>query len=198
MNNTNNGFRGRASIRIPVCVIGFAAILALICGNGCANASVTMQSNKNAAAVRPIRRLYVLIQQDALEKQPLSKKSSEQLKSDVLAANLQNCLSSNSVQSKISVVDLLALDEKIYETKIQEFYSDAVLVIGIKNGVIDQFGGTPMICYDAKLYDEILRKYVWRAAINNSGDPGAMDQRMQKMAVAIVAQLRADGFIETQ
>jgi hypothetical protein len=198
MKNTNNGFRRRASIKIAVGVFGFGAMLALICGNGCANTSVTLQSNKDVAAVRPVKRLYVLIEQSALEKQPVSKKLDEQLKSDVLAASLRNCLSNTSVQLKISVVDPLALDEKIYETKIGEFYADAVLIIKIKNVVMDQFGGSPIIYYDAGLFDEITHKYVWRAVINNSGNPGAMDQRMQKMADAIVAQLRADGFIESQ
>ena len=198
MDNADNGFRGRASTKIPMGVFGFAAMLALICGDGCASVSVTLQSNKDVAAVRPVRRLYVLIELDALEKQPMSQKVNERLKSDVLAASLRNCLSNTSVQLKISVVDPLALDEKIYETKIQEFYTDAVLTIGIRNGVVDQFGGNPVIYFNAGLYDEILHKDVWRAVINNSGDPGAMDQRMQKMAGAIIAQLRADGFIESQ
>jgi hypothetical protein len=198
MENTNNRFRRRSSIKIAIGVFGFAAMLALICGNGCANTSVTLLSNKDVAAVRPVKRLYVLIEQGALEKQPVSKKLDEQLKSDVLAASLRNCLSNTSVKLEISVVDPLALDEKIYETKIWEFYADAVLIIKIKNVVMDQFGGSPIIYYDAGLFDEITHKYVWRAVINNSGNPGAMDQRMQKMADAIVAQLRADGFIESQ
>lgn len=198
MDDMNNGFCRRASIKIVMGVFGFATMLTLICGNGCANISVTLQSNKDVAAVRPIRRLYVLIKQDAQEKQPVSKKLNEQLKSEVLAASLQNCLSNASIQLKVSVVDTLVLDEKIYETKIQEFYSDAVLIIEIRNGVMDQFGGYPIIYYDARLYDEIMQRTVWRAVINNSGDPSAMDQRMQRMGVAIVKQLRTDGFIEPQ
>jgi hypothetical protein len=198
MNDTNHGFRGRFSSKIAAGVFGFAAMLALICGNGCANISVTLQSNKDVTAVRPVKRLYVLIQQGVLEKQPMSKKPDEQLKSDVLAASLRNCLSNTPVQLEISVVGPLALDESIYETKIQGFYADAVLIIKVQNLVVDQFGGSPIIYYDAILYDEITHKYVWRAVINNSGDPGAMDQRMQKMAGAIVAQLRADGFIESR
>jgi hypothetical protein len=198
MDDTNNGFHRCARVKVVIGVIEFAAILALICGNGCADMSVTLQSNKDTTAIYHVRRLFVFIDQGSFETQPVSKKLAKQLKSDVLAASLKNCLSNTSVQLEIGVVNPLALDDKIYETKIHEFLADSVLTIRIKHVVMDQFGGCPIIYYDASLFDEITHKYIWRALINNSGNPETMDQRMQKMAEAIIAQIRADGFIESQ
>ena len=172
--------------------------LVLLCGNGCANISVTMQSNKDPAVMHQVRRLYVLIDQDVLEKQTVSKKSDQPLPSEALAASLRNCLSNAPVQLDIGSINPLALDEKIYETKILDDHADAVLIIKFRNALMDQFGGCPIIYYDAILYNQIVQKPVWRALITNSGSPDVMDQRMQKMAMTIVAQLRVDGFIESQ
>ena len=169
---------------------------AWFCGSGCANVSVTLQSNRDPAAMHRIQRLFVIIDQGVIEKQPTSKRSGERLKSEVLAASLQNCLSNTPVQLEINIVNPVALNGQNFESKIREFQADAVLVVRLRNVVMDQFGGCPIIYYDASLYNEITQKYVWRALIKNSGDPAAMNQRTRKMAEAIVAQLRADGFLE--
>jgi hypothetical protein len=180
-------------------VVAFSLLtLALLCGNGCANVSVTMQSNKDPGAMHQVKRLYVIIDQGVLENQPTSKRIDEQLKSAVLVASLRNCLSNTPLQLEIGIVNPLALNGQDFETKIREFQADAVLVCKLKNVVVNQFGGCPTIYYDASLFNEITHKYVWRALIKNSGDPFAMDQRTRRMAETIVAQLRADGLIEPQ
>ncbi len=172
--------------------------LALLCGNGCADVSVTMQSNKDLEGMHQVKRLYVIIDQGVLEKQPASPKIKEHLKSKVLAASLRECLSNTPVQLEFQIINPLALSKENYEAKITEYHADAVLVIKLKSVLMDQFGGCPKIYYDALLLNQITQKPVWRAIIENSGNPAAMNHRMQRMAEAIVAQLRADGFIESQ
>ena len=144
----------------------------------------------------------MLIDEGVLEKQPASKKTNEQLKSEVLAVSLRNCFSNTPVQLEVGIVNPLALDGALdgqnFETKIRAFHADTVLVVRLKNVVVDQFGGCPMLFYDASLFNEITHKFVWRGIIKNSGDPEAMKQRTRKMAETLVAQLRADGFVESQ
>lgn len=172
--------------------------LALFCGNGCANISVSLQSNRDPEVMHQISRLYVLIDQGVFENQPAAKSAGGSLPSVALAAGLRNCLSNSPVQLEISIRDPLALNGQNFDAKILEFQADAVLVVRLRNAVLDQFGGCPIIYYDASLFNEITQKCVWRGILKNSGDPAAINRRMRKMAGLLVAQLRADGFIESQ
>jgi hypothetical protein len=175
---------------------GFSLLL-LIFSNGCANVAVTLQSNKDAAAVHYVRRLYVLVNLGEFEKQPLSKNASCQMHAGVLADSLRESLTNTTVQAEIQVVNPLELNPGIYDQQIRAFHADGVLMVKLRQFVVNQFGGCPTVNFDATLLDELTHKYEWRATINNSGDPEAMDERLKKMGSAIVAQLRTDGFLET-
>jgi hypothetical protein len=159
-------------------------ILAMAGGSGCT--SVTVHSNKDAAAVHRIGKLFVLINQGELEKQPLS---------NMLADDLRNSFSNSPVQLAMSIVSPLELDEQKHDREIEAFHPDAVLTIQVRTFIVDEYGGYPKILYDVSLLDPAARHRLWRAAIDNSGGTALMDRRMREMAEKIVAQLRQDGFL---
>ena len=180
---------------------GFSILISLwailFFGNGCASTSVTMQTNKNPLAMHSIKRLFVVINLGPLEKQTTHTKGAAELSSESLVASLRNCFSSNSVQVEIKVVNPLELEKQDYQAQARQFFADAALLIRLDHYVVNQFGSYPIIYYDAALSNEISHKLVWRALIKNSGNPGTMKERNQRMAETIVAELRADGFIES-
>ena len=158
--------------------------LALFCGSGCT--SVSLESNKDAAAVHKINRLFILINQGEVKSQPLSKS---------LAAAFENCFSNTPTRVDIAIASPLDLDESGYKSRMETFNADAVLVVGVQTFIVDQFGGYPTIMYDASLYDSAMKKREWRAAINNSGGTALMNRRMKEMSESIVSQLKLDGFL---
>jgi hypothetical protein len=175
----------------------FTALFALVFGSGCHTATVKLQSNKDAAAVRPIKRLYVVVDLTVPTTQQLAKNPKLRLKSDMLVASLMNSLTNTPLKIEYGAASPLQLNAN-YDVNIANFYADAVLLVKINNCVIDNFGGCWKVFYQADLYDEITHKTVWRAFIDCHGDPVTVDEGMQKMANAVVKQLRADGFIESK
>ena len=65
----------------------------------------------------------------------------------------------------------------------------------ILGGGVDEAGGYPMLKYDVSLFDPMMKKRLWRGAVNNSGGTAFIQRRMHDMAEAIVNQLRQDGFL---
>lgn len=154
-----------------------------ICGSGCA--SISMDSTKDAAAVHKLQRLYIFINQPQL---PPSFSQS-------LATAFQNCLSNSPVELNMSAAKPLVLDERSYDSQIEAFHPDDVLVVKVQIAFEDQLGGYPKIIYDVSLFDNFTKKREWRAVINNFGDVSATNRRMKEMAQSIVSQLKLDGFL---
>ena len=170
-------------IRIPSFTIA-SVLITLLFGTGCT--SVKLQATKDQASVRRIQRLFVLVDQGEIGKQTLSEN---------FLTSFQSCLTNTPVQLASSISSPLELDERIHDAKIAAFDADAVLVIHIKTGVVDEFGGYPLIVYDASLFDAGRKKRWWRAVINNAGGTALMKRRMREMAEEIVSQLKRDGFL---
>jgi len=170
----------KPSLKLPVTVLATAcAILA-----GCT--SVTVQSTKDTAAVHKIGRLFVLINHGDLGNQTYSNE---------LAANLRSVLSNPPPVMEISIASPLELDEKVHVGRIQRFNPEAVLVIRLSTAVLDEFGGYPILKYDASLFDPKMEKRLWRGAVNNSGGTALMKRRMRETAEVIISQLQKDGFL---
>jgi hypothetical protein len=170
----------------------------LIFGNGCASTAVTMQTNKDPGPMHAVKRLFVVINLGPLENQTSFNRGAAEISSASLAEGLRGCFSTNGVQLEIKVVNPLELEKPDYAAQAREFFADAALLIRLDHYVVDQFGNYPMLYYDAALSNEVTHKLVWRALIKNSGNPGTMKERNQRMAESIVAKLRADGFLETE
>lgn len=163
--------------------VAMALALAAFCGTGCT--SISLESNKNAAAIHKVDRLFILINQGEVKDQPLSK---------MLATAFQNCFTNAAPKVDIAITSPLDLDENAYKASITNFHADAVFVVSVNTFIIDEFGGYPTIMYDASLFDPSMKQRVWRAAINNSGGTALMERRMWEMAEKIVQQLHQDGF----
>ena len=158
--------------------------LALVCASGCS--SVSIQSNEDPAAVRKVSRLFIFIQQGDAKNRALA---------DYLAADFRNCFSNRPTRFDVVITTPLDLDERAYDRRMNVFDADSVLTITMRTASVDLAGGYPTINYDASLFDRVTKQRIWRADIVNSGSPEVMEQRMQKMATAIVSQLEHDGFL---
>jgi len=161
-------------------------IVSVVCGTFVGCTSVKVQSTKDAQAVRKIERLFVLINHGDLGNQPYS---------NDLANNLRSVLSNPPPVMGISIVSPLELDERVHEAKIKQFNPDAVLVIRLTTAVLNEYGGYPILKYDASFFDPKMDKRLWRGAVNNSGGTALMKRRMREMAEVIIGQLRKDGFL---
>ena len=163
-------------------------IVAALClgVTGCGSVSVTVQSTKDAQAVHKVERLFVIINHGDLGGQSYS---------EDLAHNLRLILSNPPPDLEIGIVSPLDLDEKQHGAKIKQFKPDAVLVIRLTTAVLDPFGGYPILKYDASLFDAMMKKRLWRGAVDNSGEGALVKLRMSKMAEVLVTQLRKDGFL---
>ncbi len=161
-----------------------AAVLLCQLTTGCT--SIKIQANKDAASVKKIKRLYVVIQHGDVGQQALS---------NGLASALRNAFTNTPVALEVSIANPVELDEKVHLKRITQFESDAAMVITATGGIIADFGGYPTIIYDASLFDPQLEKRLWRARIDNSGGTALMTRRFREMADTIVRQLKQDGFI---
>lgn len=159
-------------------------VLVGLCSGGCT--SITIKSNKDATSVRKLDRVFVLVNQGEMGKQPLS---------NVLIDSFRSCLSNSPVQLAFSIASPLELDENSHLSQIEEFQPQAVLLIRVKTFLVDEFGGYPRIVYDASLFSPKMDKRMWRATIDNCGGTALMNKRMREMAEKIVLQLRQDGFL---
>lgn len=158
--------------------------LALVCASGCT--SISLESNKDAAAVHKVNRLFILIRQDDVK--------TRQLAND-LAVDCGICFSNRPTRIEVAIISPLDLDDSGYNRRISAFDSDSVLTIAIRTAMLDQSGGFRTINYDVSLFDPATKKRLWRAAVVNSGSPEIMEKRMRKMVEAIVSKLDEDGFL---
>jgi hypothetical protein len=164
----------------------WAAMLMMAAWFGAGCTSVSLQSSKDASAVRKTDRLFIIINQDDVKKQQLAKS---------LAVSFQGCFTNGAPIVEMSVLSPLDLDESAVDRRVRDFHADTVLIVSLKTFIIDETGGYPNMVYDASLYEASTHKRIWRAAINNSGSTDLMDRRMREMAEKIVQQLRQDGFL---
>jgi hypothetical protein len=153
-------------------------------GAGCT--SISVQSATDLAAVRKLDRLFIVINQDDVKKEPLTQS---------LRVSLQGCFTNGTPIMEMFIPSPLDLDERALDRRVRDFHPDAVLIVSLKTFTVDQTGGYPNMDYDASLFEATTHKRIWRAAINNSGSTDLMDRRMREMAGKIVQQLRQDGFL---
>jgi hypothetical protein len=163
-----------------------SSVLLAICIVAAGCSTVSLQSNSDPAAIHRVNRLFIIIQEGDAKNRALA---------DYLAADFRNCFSNRPTFFEVAITTPLDLDERDYERRINAFDADSVLTIGMRSVVADPYGGYPTINYDASLFERLTKKRIWRADIVNSGSPEVMEQRMQKMATAIVSQLEHDGFL---
>jgi hypothetical protein len=175
-----------SKLKLSLLTAFIATAFAIFMGCSIGTSMVTIQATKDPSAVQKIGRLFILINHGDLGHPGYSRD---------LAADLQSTLSNPPPVLKISVISPLALDESVYDKKIKEFKPDAVLVIRLSTSVVDEAGGYPMLKYDVSLFDPMMKKRLWRGAVNNSGGTAFIQRRMHDMAEAIVNQLRQDGFL---
>ena len=152
--------------------------------SGCT--SISVQSNKDAAAVHKVSRLFILINGGDAQNQELS---------NILAADLVDCFSNKPAKIQVCITSPLDLDDTAYRARMMTFMADSILTISPQNRVVDPYGGFPTIVYDASLFDPATKKREWRASITNSGGTEVMGRRMRKMAESIVSKLELDGFL---
>ena len=148
--------------------------------------SVKVQATKDVESVRRLERLFLLINHGDMGNQPYSTN---------LANHFRMVLSNPPPVLEIGIVSPLELDEKVHQIRVEQFKADAVLVVRLTGAVLSQYGGYPVLTYDASLFDPPMKKRMWRGVVNNSGGTGLMNRRMREMAEALVAQLRKDGFL---
>lgn len=161
-----------------------AGVILSLCLTGCT--SVSVQATKDPKAVHKMGRLFVLINHGDLGNQPYSTD---------LANNLRTVLSNPPPALEISIVSPLELDERVHDDRIKQFNPDAVLVIRLTTAVLSEYGGYPILKYDASLYDPDMKRRLWRGVVDNSGGTALMKRRMREMAEVIVGRLRKDGFL---
>ena len=152
----------------------------------CGCTSIQLHANKDAASVRRVKRLFVLIQHGDIGTQPYSTD---------LAEAIRTAFTNTPVVTEVGVSNPIELDERVHRQQIEKFESDAVLVITATGGIVAEFGGYPTIIYDASLFEPQMDKRLWRARIDNSGGTAFMKRRFREMAEHIIRQLRSDGFI---
>ena len=158
--------------------------LAMVCFVGCT--SISLESNKDPAAVRKLNRLFVLINQGDTKNKPLSQS---------LSSAFREYFTNGTPQVDIAIASSLDLDESAMRSRMAGFTPDAILTISAVNYVVDPYGNYPRIVYDVSLFDPIAKRRIWRASIDNSGSTDFMDRRMREMARKIVQQLQLDGFL---
>src|SRR6185436_3421669 len=137
--------------------------------SGCT--SIKLQSNKDAATVIKLKKLFILINHGDADKQPYSTE---------LAAALKASLTNDPVEIEIVISNPLELDPKANLKRIEAFAPTAVLLITATGGVMSEYGGYPTIIYDASLTTPDLERRFWRARINNSGGTALMTRRMRE------------------
>lgn len=161
-----------------------AVALAMIFVAGCT--SISLESNKDPASVRTLRRVFILI-------------SASDTKDQTLATSLETafreCFTNATPVVEVAITSPLDLDEHALTSRMVRFTPDAVLTVSAKSRVVDTYGNYPRIVYDASLFDPIAKKRIWRASIENAGSTEVMDWRMREMAEKIVQQLHQDGFL---
>ena len=149
--------------------------------------SITIKSNKDAASVKQLDRLYIVVNHGEVTDKSLS---------NYLIDGFKSCFTNSPVKVDYGVMSALDLDPKVMTDEIKAFNPDAVLVVSVSTFVVAaEYGGYPTIIYDASLYNPDHTKRIWRASIDNSGGTALMKRRMREMAGKISMQLQTDGFL---
>jgi len=179
-------------------LVRFPLAAAILFGTGCAHSFGSEQSPHTPAAMHIVQRMLVVVNVGVLVKPMTAQQASAQLKLETLAASLRRCLSNTPAQVRITFTNESTFNAEAYQAQAREFYADAILTLQLRDCVVDRLGNYPFLYFDAVLFNEINKQYVWRKPVTISGNPGAIDKRTQQLAETLVAGLCADGLIEAR
>jgi hypothetical protein len=170
-------------IRASRLVLAMSAIVLFTAG--CT--SITIESNKDAASVRQLKRLYILIDHG---------ETKDRILSNHLIGGLKICFSNAPVQVEYGISSALDLDPKTSTDRIDAFNPEALLIL---HASYYKAQDNLSIQYDASMYDfgqnREKPKRIWRASITTVGGFDWLKWRMNELAGKIAMKLQADGFL---
>jgi hypothetical protein len=167
--------------------IGVMCVTVLI--SGCA--SVKMQSAKDSSFSNPCHQLFVIVNHAQLD-------TIDPAYTQYLIPALTEEFAAKKVGIQIRIISALDLDDNVYLGEIAAMNPDGVLTIVSNGGTVGPYGGAMQINYDISLYDQIMKKRVWRARLYASGGTGVREKRMKMMAQDLVNRLSEEGLISPE
>lgn len=161
-----------------------AVLVAAILVSACA-APAHMTSNKATSYTKQPKRVYVMTN------------VGDEWGNDYYNAfkgKIAEILRQCGVESELSRISSVELDEKVHTKRARAFKADAVLSIRRSGGTKNQYGTIIDVNYDSRLYDVDTGKVVWRstAARFIRGLTPVAD-RGEELAVDITNTMKADG-----
>lgn len=159
----------------------------------CASASI--QATKDPDFSNPMHKLFIILNHTQVDQIDPGYTA-------YLVKALEQGFKRKGLDVAIRTVTPLELNENAYQTEIENFSPDGVLVILNNGGVIGVYGGMQQINYDVSLYDVNVTaetKRIWRAKIQAWGSTGVVrEERMNLVVQRLLERLQRDKMISPE